>query len=152
MGRGEQGRSSVRGVRRWYVPVEVMDEEMVVRSGTVVSVRVRLVAIGLDAGRYRGAVAMRRRQWWEVLRMERCCLQRVVVTMVGESERAEEISVGSELVEDWDGRGHADGGDCGGLGWVREMRGLWYGEQKVEREKAEATFEEKERDVVFDRD
>ena len=100
-----QGRSSVRGVRRWYVPVEVVDEEMAVGSGTLMSVSMRLVAIGLDVGRYRGAVSMRRRQWWEVLRMKRRCLQQVVVTMIGQSERKEEISIGSELVENWDGRG-----------------------------------------------
>ena len=151
MGSGVRGRSSVRGVRGWYVPVEVVDEEMAVGSGTVVSVRVRLVAVGLDAGRYRGAVAMRRRQWWEVLRIERRCLQQVVVMMVGESERAEEVSVGRELLEDWDERGQAGGEGFGGLGWIRGMRELWCSEQKDERQKAEVMFEEKERDVVFDR-
>jgi hypothetical protein len=58
VGSGVRGRSSVRGVGGWYVPVEVIDEEMAVGSGTVVSVRVRLVAIGLDAGRYRGAAPL----------------------------------------------------------------------------------------------
>ena len=44
-----EGRSSVR-VWGWYVPVEVTDERMRSGSGTVLTVRVRLVAIGLDAG------------------------------------------------------------------------------------------------------
>ena len=92
-----------------------------------------------------------RRQWWEVLRIERRCLQQVVVTMVGESERAEEISVGRELVEDWDERGQASGGDFGGFGWVRDMRELWCGEQRDERQKAEAKFGKQEGDVVYDR-
>ena len=165
-----EGRSSVR-VWGWYVPVEVTDEVMGGGSGTTLTVRARLVAIGLDAGRYRGALKMAKRQWWGSVEMSRQRLRGVQVTTVGDREEAVVVSDGGELVDEWDGGVLCGGVKGGDSGWVSEVRAIWEREQRWKAEKVEADvaagvqdavpwwrasraelfFEAEERDVVYER-
>ena len=169
-GRVLEGRSSVR-VWGWYVPVEVTDEVMKGGSGTTLTVRARLVAIGLDAGRYRGALRMAKRQWWGSVEMSRQRLRGVQVTTVGDREEVVVMSDGGELVDEWDGGVLCGGVKGGDLGWVSEVRAIWEREQRWKAEKVEADvaagvqdavpwwrasraelfFEAEERDVVYER-
>ena len=137
-GRGLEGRSRAR-VWGWYAPVEVTDERMLSGSGTVLTVRVRLVAIGLDAGRYGGVLKMAKKEWWGSVEMSRQRLRGVQVATVGAREETVLVSVGSELVDEWDGRvtggGMRDGGD---LGWMCEVRRTWERELRWKAEKVGA--------------
>jgi hypothetical protein len=151
----QEGAVDEGGCAGWYCPVVVEGESMGRTGGTVLQVRLVLVAVGWDAGKFVGAVRLAGCREWRLAGMKRRQLRAAVVGRV-EAGGVVELVAGAELLEEWD---HGPGDDEGTEWRAEAMEGLAQRRRQMaggrggskEDEDEDEGEDEEDRDKTYDR-
>ena len=88
----------------WYLPVHVVDEGKLIRSGVRVMVMMKRVAVGRTAGGFEQAVGIRSRQEWFRHKMSRKQLVGITGQRVQADGGRKVLVEGQEVWEEWIGQ------------------------------------------------